>query len=252
MRKNQNKPKHPWLDFGANREAFFLAFIGVNGTGKSTMMKRFMGMNSRNLVIPSNMMDAAETWGKLPRIQPKHRFELDGFDPKGKRQLLVFSVPNVKTFTGTKLIDVGIFREGEHKRAFFESICDANRQESCYTRGGIFVDDTKNYIITKGDLPNRVTTWFINRRHLELDIFFAFHAFQDVNAQMIQYKMKFLLFRTDLPPNETVEKKITCIDDLKEMREYINKKSQTDPHYCEPFDPVNPQANEIWRKYYRQ
>lgn len=216
------------------------------------MMSKFTRINKRNIILPSNMIDAQKSWGTLQKMTPKHRFELDQFDPKGKRQNLVWSIPQITTFSGTKLIDVGVFREGEHKRSFFQSICDSNRLESCYRDGGLFVDDTKNYIITKGDLPNRVTTWLINRRHLMLDIFLAFHSFQDVNAQMIQYGLKFFLFKTDLPPNDTVRSKITCNDDLDEMRSYINKKAQSNPHYWEPFDPTNAEANAIWRKYYRK
>lgn len=242
---------HPWLNLNDKRQAWFLAFVGVNGTGKSTLMRKFINMNDRNLVLPSNMIEATKSWGNFPKVKPTHSFESDPYDPKQNRQLLVFKTPGIRTMTGTKLVDVGVFREGEHKRAYFSSIADVNRRENCFTNGGLFIDDTRNYIITKGDLPNKVTTFLINRRHLSLDIFLAFHSFQDVNAQMLQYGLKFILFKTDLPPNDTVKEKIQCIDDLIEMRAYVNEKARTNPYYYEAFDPTNKEANEIWRKKFR-
>lgn len=197
------------------------------------------------------MLDARHTWGRYPIITPQHDFETDAFDPKGKKKRLIFKLPGIKTFTGSRLVDVSVFREIEHKTAFFENLCDIKRPEIAYTKGGLYVDDTRNYIHSKGNLPMRVIEWLVQRRHIEMDIFLAYHAFQDVNAELIQYKLKFFIFQTDLPPNDTVLDKIELHNDLIEMRNYVNKKARTDPHYFEPFDPVNPEANEIWRKYYR-
>lgn len=247
----KKQQQHPWLMMGKERNPIFLACIGVNGTGKSTFMKNWMPLNDRNIILPANMIEAAKTWGSFPKLKPQHDFEVDQFDPKKKRLFMVWKIPNVRTFKGNRLIDVGVFREGSHKRSFFESICDTN-SPYCYRDGALFVDDTKNYIISKGDLPNRIVSWFTARRHCMMDIFLAFHSFQDVNAQMIQYGLKFILFKTDLPPYGAVLEKISCVDDLIEMRNYVNKKAKTNPYYWEAFDPVDAQANEIWRKNFRK
>ena len=49
------------------RLAKFYILVGTNGTGKSTVMKKFLSVNERNLVIPPNRFD--QTWDDVPEIK---------------------------------------------------------------------------------------------------------------------------------------------------------------------------------------
>lgn len=247
-------PQHPWIkEFTKSpRQGVLLAFIGVNGTGKSTLMKSFFKVNKRNLILPANMLDASETWGRFPVIKPAFKHEIDQFSTVKNKKNLVFYLPNVKKFQGIRIVNVGEFRTGEHKREFFETIGDVDRLDTAYTDGALFIDDARNYIISKGQLPNRTIKLLTGRRHMMLDIFLAYHSFNDINRDLIQYKCKFFLFRTDLPPSDAVMEKIALKEDMMEAIAYINKRSKKDPHYCEPFDPVDSDANAFVRKHYRK
>jgi len=247
------KPQHPWItNLSVNpREGVLFAFIGVNGTGKSTLMKSFFKINLRNLILPANMLDASETWGRYPVVKPTFTHEKDKYSLKQKTNL-VFYLPKVKTFSGIRIVNVGEFNTGEHKRDFFETIGDVDRLATAYTDGGLFIDDARNYIISKGQLPNRTIKMLTGRRHMMLDIFLAYHSFNDVNRDLIQYKCKFFLFRTDLPPSDAVMEKIALKEDMIEAIAYINNRSKKEPHYCEPFDPVDCDANDFVRKHYRK
>ena len=61
-------------------------------------------------------MDGKEAWGQFPLMVPSHHTMMDVFDPKGKRIIRVWDLAYVNTFTGTRMVDVRVFREGEHKR----------------------------------------------------------------------------------------------------------------------------------------
>jgi hypothetical protein len=247
--------QHPWfreLDT-AHRKAAYFIFIGVNGTGKTTMMRNFIALNPRNLIMPSNMLDAQQSWGAFPRITPLHRHVSDTMrDPTGKKKRLVWFLPNVRQLKGTYLVNTGVFTETSYKKQFFESLCDISDQSTMYSNGGLFIDDTRGYIITKGTLPELVSNMLIARRHLMIDLFMAFHAFQDINGDLIKFGPRFFVFKTDLPPNDTVMDKIACKEDLLECIRYVNERAKKDPHYHEPFDPVNSEANAWTRQYYRK
>ena len=78
---------HPWFKrMGREREAVLYIFIGEPGTGKSTMAQNFLSINARNLIVPSNMIEAPRTWNNLPALKPHRSFVPDPRDPKGKKQ----------------------------------------------------------------------------------------------------------------------------------------------------------------------
>lgn len=232
------------------RKAMFMIFVGEPGTGKTTIMKSFHRLNARNLVLPANGPDSVESYPGIPELVPQYEHQPDLYrDPTGKKQRVVWYLPNVRTFQGTVKVKVDVFRRTDDKVAFFEGLCDTTQPRHCFTDGGLFIDDTKGYILSKGTLPELVSNMLIGRRHLMLDLFMAYHSFQDISGDLISRGPRFMIFRTTLPPNDTVLSKIQLREDLLDTIAFVNNRSQIDPHYYEPFDPVTPEANEFTRQH---
>jgi hypothetical protein len=237
---------HPWIAEmqGVDRKGIFMAGIGVPGSGKSTLMKTFLKINKRNLILPANMMDAAQTYPSLPRVNPMHRVDIDPLIIARNNKVLTFYLPNVRDFRGTQVVNVDVFDDQKHKESFFKSLGNTNKKQFMFTDGGLFVDDARNYIATKGSLPQSLQTFFASRRHLMLDIFFSFHGFNDINVDLIKLGMRFMVFRTDLPPSDAVMDKIALKEDLLKCISIVNEKSKRNPHFYMPFDPTDHAANE--------
>lgn len=239
---------------GREREAVLYIFIGEPGTGKSTMAQNFLSINARNLIVPSNMIEAPRTWNNLPSLKPHRSFVLDPRDPKGKKQKLKWILPGSTTFQGNRIVDVSVFQDNAEMYEFLPSILDPNNPRNGYNNGGFFLDDTKNYVVSQGILPSSIANILRARRHLGIDFFFAVHRFQDINSEFYGFGAKLFVFATSTPPSPNAMEKISpsCQADLLDTIDYVNKKARTDRHYWEPFDPVNHEANEWVRKYHRR
>jgi len=247
---------HPWFQKlkGNQREALLWIFVGQPGTGKSTMMQQFMGMNQRNLIVPSNIIEAPKTWGNLPYMKPTRTFYTDPSDPKKRRQKLKWNLQGCNTFQGTRLIDVSVFETNTDAYEFLPSILDPNNPNQGYNRGGFFLDDTKNYVISQGIMPHKIANILRARRHLGIDFFFAVHRFQDINSEFYGFGAKLFVFATNTPPSQNALEKISpqCQQQLMDSIAFVNQYSKShDPHYFEPFDPTDPNANEWVRQHHR-
>lgn len=213
-----------------SRQAEFLMLIGTNGTGKSTTFKKLLRVNSRNLVIPANEFDPA--WKEFPKIKPKRTFVLDRDDPKGQRQKPSWKVPGLMTFTGTVVLDISELETYEDCLNVFKAICNT---KNGMRGGGLFIDDFKNWIATKGTLPRHVRSMFGDRRHREIDLFLATHSFQEINMDFIQFAPKLVVYKTTTAPNKSVEGKIGNYDALLKTIKRVNQKAKTNKYYNEGF-----------------
>lgn len=215
------------------RAAEFMIATGTNNTGKSTLFKGLLKVNARNLIIPANAFDPA--WSGMPKIVPKSKFVDDPRDWRGKRKIRTWSIPGIHSFTGSKVLDISEVETDEDAQSLFQFIANTNKG---MRKGGLFVDDYRNWIYTKGSVPRWVRKMFNDRRHRELDIFMASHSFQDISGDLIQFSPTMIIFRTTLPPNESVAKKIINFPDMQATIDRVNKigaEKGPNPHYCEKF-----------------
>lgn len=210
----------------AEREAEYLILVGVNGTGKSTVLVDFIHGNERNLVLPSNRADKA--WFDVPELNAGPVTYVP--DPENPRnQIPVADVPDMRTFIGTR-----VFHMDAAPRARFGAVVDGMRG---FVNGGLVLDDFRGYIPSKSTLPAFVTNMFKDRRHRMLDIAMACHSFQDINSQLMSWGPKFLVFRTTLPPNDNVLDKVHNPDALLACIARVNERAKSRPHYHELFLP---------------
>ena len=151
----------------------FDVFLGMNGSGKSHQMAKWLRVNERNLILPATRAD--KVWKGIPELKYKVGAQPDPFAP-GKRRPVLF-YPEINTFQGNR----AIYLEGtDRERALqFDAII---HPEWGFHRGGFFMDDAKRYIHTNGRLPHAVREFFGNRRQNRTDIFLAGWQAQDINS----------------------------------------------------------------------
>lgn len=214
-----------------HRTAAFIILSGTNGTGKSTLLLKFITHNERNLIIPANLFDDA--WNKFKKIKPKHKFVLDPRDPNKKRKVMKWYIPNLNSFKGSAVLDVrGMEEMGEDPRIIFEYICLK------YRKGGLFIDDFKNYIRASGILPNYVTRIFRDRRHKMVDIFMASHSMSDINGEFLQFEPIFVVFKITRPLTKAVKDRISNYAELDRIIEKAKKEyNKGNIFFHEPFKP---------------
>lgn len=206
------------------RKAFLYLFVGTNGTGKTTRAKDLLGINERNLILPSNRLDTA--WQGYPELAWKVDHEPDPMNP-GKQRRVIYC-PEMATFTGTRVLHIT-------EPAIMQAVTDEVRG---FRNGFLFVDDFRNRMPHKGDLPADVLQLLTGRRHRMVDIALAMHSFQDMNLQLMQFQPELFIFRTTLPPNDAVEGKVADWQGLVATANRVNERARQDRFYFEHFVPA--------------
>lgn len=209
------------------RTAQFVLFIGTNGTGKSTQMKKFLSTNERNLIVPANKIDHA--WDKVKELKAKE-VELKLPGKQAPQQINVY--PYLNKFKGTRKV----FCYDNNDVHSILDIYDKYPERS-FVKGGIFLDDFKNYIATRGPLPTVVRKIFSDRRHRELDIFMAAHSWQYVNPELFSFQPICVVFKVTQPITNDLKSKVSNIAELEAIQKDVNEKAKTNPYYYRIFKP---------------
>lgn len=205
------------------RQATFKIWIGTNGTRKTSDMKKYLPINERNLVVPSSRDDTA--WHGLPELAWEVRQMPDPFTG---RSVPTVVFPEINTFTGTRVVHV----DGEER--IFNGIIHQSRG---IKRAGLFLDDFKMYIYSKGTITKEANQLFIGRRHRMLDIFMACHSGQDISADLIRFNPDLIVGYTTSPPNDTTLAKVPngakFIEVSRRVNEVNLKRPENERYYKE-------------------
>lgn len=206
-----------------NREATLKIRIGTNGTGKSTWMKKYLPVNDRNIVVPSSRDDSAFSG------YPELKWEVVRMpDPFSGKDVPTVIFPEMATFTGTRVVhidgDLRIFNGLIHPQRGFKN-------------GGLFLDDFRMYVHSKGTITTEANALFLGRRHRMLDIFMACHSGQDISADFVKFNPTIIVGYTTLPPNENVLAKMPNGQAFADAVERVNRVNLAKPagqrFYCE-------------------
>lgn len=213
----------------------FYVFIGTNGTGKTTMIKRLMVGRKRVLIVPPNKFD--NSWDSIEEIKlapiikkassdytddPDDFFSRNDKESRLQhnyfRQLLSFELRN---FTGVKKIF------SSHPEIFRTII----HGERGFINGTLVIDDFKNNIIGS-NLSGAVRSLLSDRRHKMLDIFAATHGCNDVPPTMLNFGVKLWLFKTTGNFDRASDNYLDY-DKIEAVQRKVNEKAKTNPYYFE-------------------
>lgn len=210
-------------------------FVGENGTGKTTAMINFLKANERNLVFPASMHDKA--WRAYPTVKPV-RAVVDDLNtrPGYEKKKYVYRIPDLNKFTGTRVVDTSDLENDDEVIDLFFSVIS---ERGGFLKGGLFTDDFKTYVKADGNLPHKIKKLVIAYRHRELDLFFACHSFNEINAKFFGHNPIFYLFKTDSPPNKTHQDHYNRSAELMQYYNHVQEMAKTNLHYALRFPPLN-------------
>ncbi len=216
------------------RTAQINILVGGRGTGKTTAIKKMIAKQERALIFPANDLDPA--WKDYERITPIRGWRKDPRDMKGEKRIYVHGFKDYNSWKGHKVVDLRGMSSDE-KKALYHEVIDVNN----FRNGVIVTDDMKNYIASKGQIPNELEQALGNSRHTATDFLFACHALNLINGQIYTFANNIFLFRSALAPNKSVRDKVgdERFLELEAMFKRVNQigsEKGDNPHYCERFN----------------
>ena len=219
----------------------FYILIGTNGTGKSTLLKKFISISKRCLIIPANRFDPA--WDHIQEIPigplvskatNGTEDDIDSFfsrnDKETRQQHQYFRTllsHQLNNFTGHRKIF------STHPEIFRAVI----HPEKGFINGSLVIDDFKNHVASN-NISSAVRTLLSDRRHRMLDIFAATHGCNDVPPTMLNFGVKIFLFRTTGNFDRAGDNFLDW-NRITETQRRVNEKAKKEPHYYEIIETTN-------------
>ncbi|KAB2814569.1 hypothetical protein [Phaeocystidibacter luteus] len=175
--------------------SLFSVLLGTNGTGKSTVLRKILDAHQgRALVIPANQHE--KTFSDLPLI----------------------TLDQVATFEGKAKYMC-------YKREDFDELVPH------LSNMLLISDDFRNWL--SGYSPtDRVRKFFIDRRHINVDIYFAAHGFSQVPVEIFTWIDVFFLFRT----RDSIKRgkdRLMNPEALIKIQEEVNREARNNPFHYE-------------------
>lgn len=180
-----------------NRTTQVTAMFGVNGTGKTSLMKKIIEkVNTRRCLIVQ-YAGLEDAWDNVPVIDLKSN--------------------EIHTFTGIRQIYFSRYN-AETWDLLFKN----------YHNGILVFDDCKNYIDPRVEGP--LLRLLINRRQLMIDIYCMVHSFKQLPNKFYDYCTEYFLFKTLSSPAYAKENLDYNYPMFYETWRRVNEKAGTNPH----------------------
>lgn len=190
------------------RPAELNVFTGFNGTGKSTLIQKFIDIEiqkrkGRALIVVPDPIE----WRQYP--------EIDSLNPDFRN----ISSPH-------KII---------YEPGVMELIADPY---DGFKDGLLIFDDCRSY--TKANIQESLRSIIIRRRQRSHDIIAAGHGITEIPPVFITYANRYTIFYTQDNPDRRKEELGTAFEAFRQATIDVNSKYNSDPHY---FKIINARVN---------
>lgn len=182
-----------------NRSSQLNVIVGFNGTGKSTLIQKFVDLevqkrSGRVLIVTPDPFE----WKQYPEFNTK----LHSFREIRSPHKIIFE-PGVIEFIA------------DERNGFYNGL--------------LAFDDARCY--TKSQIQESLRTIIIRRRQRSHDIIVAGHGITEIPPVFITYANKFTLFYTQDNPDRRKEELGFAFDAFKTAQTDVNSKFNDDPHF---------------------
>jgi energy-coupling factor transporter ATP-binding protein EcfA2 len=184
-------------------------FVGFNGTGKSTLIQKFID------------------------IEVEKR--------KGRVLIVVPDPIEWRHYPEVNLADPACFRKmsSPQKIIFEPGVLEIIAGQYDGFRDGLLVfDDCRAY--TKPNIQEALRTLIIRRRQRSHDIIAAGHGITEIPPVFITYANRYTIFYTQDNPDRRKEELGIAFEQFKQAAQDVNAKFNDDPHY---FKIINARVN---------
>lgn len=184
-----------------NRDSEMNVFIGFPGTGKSTLIQKFIDLevNTRK--------------GRVLIVTP---------DPFEWKQFPEIVLDDPDCFSGISSPTKLIYTPGD-----LAKIAD---EYNGFFNGLLVFDDCRCY--TKSNIQEDLRKLIIRRRHRSHDIIAAGHGFTEIPPVFFTYANRYALFYTQDNIDRRKEEIGASFPAVKKAVEDVNKQYSKNPHYC--------------------
>jgi len=151
--------------------------VGPPETGKSWLMLDNLKLNKKNLVFASSGYDKAWNLENLKKLG----FKGSIFAPKDSDIKTAYKV--LKDFKEGVLVIVPDNFTGYDLGTLFFQNC-----ARYFVNGGLFVDDSKTWILSKGNINTNCEKILIDARHKMTDVWICLHGLKDILGDIMTKK----------------------------------------------------------------
>jgi hypothetical protein len=182
------------------RIGVYQIFIGVNGTGKSTVIRQLLRHNERNIVVPANAEDSLKAWGDVPelpvwavleRVTGFKKYEAEELEMRanrGKRHDFFRAMRRLyNSIKGTYKITMPVAAN-----VVYSSLIN---EEHGFTNGCLITDDLVKRIPEMNPRAE-VIHLLSDRRHKGLDLIFTAHSPTQIPPKFMDNGPQLFLFKT--------------------------------------------------------
>lgn len=176
------------------RDAKFNIFLGVPGSGKTTMMKKIMKTRKRVLIVTLDFPQWQSH--KTLNVQHLHKFE-------------------------------GVYKIQYHKQLI--QYLDYYKLRNCM----LVLDDMRTLKLRSVKEQEALETMVNVRRHRMLDVIIGAHGFKQIKPRsLFSYEPELVLFRTS-DTIATVKNELQNPKHVESLQKRVNKKSLSNRYYFE-------------------
>lgn len=182
------------------RPAKMIVFLGTNGTGKTTQLKKFvieaLKRKEKALIVTPHDQE----WTQIELVHPDYPH-------------------HIQNYVGAR-------------RMIFEEKNTLENIEKYFSTGLLIFDDCRAYL--DASTNKLIHKLLISRRQKMIDIFAVGHGFTEIPPKFFTFATELVLFKT-LDNIYSRKNVLRNFEEMVELQEFVNKQAEKNPYFCKPI-----------------